>query len=134
VASETGTFGTQIAFGTIPPPESAYFVPACAHVLPNEGDGTCSVTPTLNLWDLPESLGCGDHSCGGSGAGNLGNDGGFDENCQHVDGSYGGGHFVSCKVVGFWHLDGSGVSLHDPTFSRTVWRLYVGAKGLVVWY
>ena len=27
---------------------------------------------------------------------------------MHVDGSYGGGHFVSCKVVGFWHLDGSG--------------------------
>ena len=25
-------------------------------------------------------------------------------------------------------------SLHDSTFSRTVWRLYGGAKGLVVWY
>jgi hypothetical protein len=53
VASEYGAFGTQIAFRTIPPPESAYFVPACAHVLPNEGDGTCSTTPALNLWDRP---------------------------------------------------------------------------------
>jgi hypothetical protein len=26
------------------------------------------------------------------------------------------------------------VSLYDSTFSRTVWRLYGGAKGLVVWY
>jgi hypothetical protein len=24
--------------------------------------------------------------------------------------------------------------LYDPTFSRTVWRMYGGAKGLVVWY
>ena len=24
--------------------------------------------------------------------------------------------------------------LHDPTFSRTVWRLYGGAKVLVMWY
>jgi hypothetical protein len=24
--------------------------------------------------------------------------------------------------------------LHDPTFSRTVWRMYGGAKGLVMWY
>ena len=24
--------------------------------------------------------------------------------------------------------------IHDSTFSRTVWRLYGGAKGLVVWY
>jgi hypothetical protein len=31
----------------------------------------------------------------------------------------------------------SGISantLHDLTFSRTVWRLYGGAKGLVMWY
>ena len=42
------------------------------------------------------------------GLGNLGGDGGHDENCQHVDNSYGDGHFVACKVVGFWHLDGSG--------------------------
>ncbi len=27
-----------------------------------------------------------------------------------------------------------GVSLHASTFSRTVWRLYGGANGLVVWY
>ena len=27
---------------------------------------------------------------------------------MHEDNSYGGGHFVSCAVVGFWHLDGSG--------------------------
>ena len=27
-----------------------------------------------------------------------------------------------------------GASLHDSTFSRAVWRLYVGAKGLVVRY
>jgi hypothetical protein len=27
-----------------------------------------------------------------------------------------------------------GASLHDSTFSRAVWRLYGGAKGLVVWY
>ena len=27
-----------------------------------------------------------------------------------------------------------GVSLYDSTFSRTVWRLYGGAKGLVMWY
>jgi hypothetical protein len=26
------------------------------------------------------------------------------------------------------------VSLYDSTFSRTVWRLYGGAKGLVMWY
>ena len=26
------------------------------------------------------------------------------------------------------------LSLHESTFSRTVWRLYGGAKGLVVWY
>jgi hypothetical protein len=26
------------------------------------------------------------------------------------------------------------VRLYDATFSRTVWRLYDGAKGLVVWY
>jgi hypothetical protein len=25
-------------------------------------------------------------------------------------------------------------TLYDSTFSRTVWRLYAGAKGLVVWY
>ena len=24
--------------------------------------------------------------------------------------------------------------LHDSTFSRTVWRLYGGAKGLMMWY
>ena len=24
--------------------------------------------------------------------------------------------------------------LYNPTFSRTVWRLYGGAKGLVMWY
>jgi hypothetical protein len=28
----------------------------------------------------------------------------------------------------------SGVSLYDSTFSITVWRLYDGAKGLVMWY
>jgi hypothetical protein len=28
----------------------------------------------------------------------------------------------------------SGASLHAQTFSRAVWRLYGGAKGLVVWY
>jgi hypothetical protein len=27
-----------------------------------------------------------------------------------------------------------GASLHDSTFSRAVWRLYGGAKGLVMWY
>jgi hypothetical protein len=26
------------------------------------------------------------------------------------------------------------MSLYDPTFSRTIWRLYGGAKGLVMWY
>ena len=26
------------------------------------------------------------------------------------------------------------ISLYDPTFSRTVWGLYGGAKGLAVWY
>jgi hypothetical protein len=26
------------------------------------------------------------------------------------------------------------VSLYDATFSRTAWRLYCGAKGLVMWY
>jgi hypothetical protein len=26
------------------------------------------------------------------------------------------------------------VALYDSTFSRTVWRLYNGAKGLVMWY
>jgi hypothetical protein len=25
------------------------------------------------------------------------------------------------------------VPLYDPAFSRTVWRLYGGAKGLVMW-
>ena len=25
-------------------------------------------------------------------------------------------------------------SLYDSTFSRTVWRLYGGAKGLAMWY
>ena len=29
---------------------------------------------------------------------------------------------------------GDGVPFYDPTFSRTVGRLYGGAKGLVVWY
>ena len=40
-----------------------------------------------------------------------------------------------------WHCsgsyresDGRGVSLYDSTFSRTVWRLYGGAKGLAMWY
>jgi hypothetical protein len=28
----------------------------------------------------------------------------------------------------------AGVSLYDSTFSRNVWRLYGGAKGLVMWY
>jgi hypothetical protein len=28
----------------------------------------------------------------------------------------------------------TGVSLYDSTFSRTVWRLYGGAEGLVMWY
>jgi hypothetical protein len=28
----------------------------------------------------------------------------------------------------------SSASLYDSTFSRTVWRLYGGAKGLVMWY
>ena len=27
-----------------------------------------------------------------------------------------------------------GASLYMSTFSRTVWRLYGGAKGLVMWY
>ena len=27
-----------------------------------------------------------------------------------------------------------GASLYDSTFSRAVWRLYGGAKGLVMWY
>ena len=27
-----------------------------------------------------------------------------------------------------------GVPLYDSTFSRTVWSLYDGAKGLVAWY
>ena len=27
-----------------------------------------------------------------------------------------------------------GASLHGPTFSRVAWRLYGGAKGLVMWY
>ena len=26
------------------------------------------------------------------------------------------------------------LSLHESTFSRTVWRLYGGAKGLMMWY
>ena len=30
--------------------------------------------------------------------------------------------------------DHAGVSLYDSTCSRTVWRLYDGAKGLAVWY
>jgi hypothetical protein len=29
---------------------------------------------------------------------------------------------------------GEGRGLYDLTFSRTVWRLYGGAKGLVIWY
>jgi hypothetical protein len=29
--------------------------------------------------------------------------------------------------------DVAGVPLYDSTFSRTVWRLYGGAKGLVMW-
>jgi hypothetical protein len=28
----------------------------------------------------------------------------------------------------------AGHYIHDSTFSSTVWRLYGGAKGLVVWY
>ena len=31
-------------------------------------------------------------------------------------------------------LQGAGVSLYDSTFSRTVWRLYGGAKGIVMLY
>jgi hypothetical protein len=34
---------------------------------------------------------------------------------------------------GGWHPGPRGVSLYGSTFSRTVWRLYGGAKGLVMW-
>ena len=33
-----------------------------------------------------------------------------------------------------WAARRRGVSFYDSTFSRTVWRLYGGAKGLVMWY
>jgi hypothetical protein len=35
---------------------------------------------------------------------------------------------------GNWYVVSFIVSLYDSTFSRKVWRLYGGAKGLVVWY
>ena len=37
----TGMYGTQISFGVIPEPETAYWIPACAHTLPQEGGGNC---------------------------------------------------------------------------------------------
>jgi hypothetical protein len=104
---QTGKFGMQISYGIIPAPETAYFVPACATNLPNEGDGTCSAINAIDLDDLPRSLGCkmdesGSFCRSAVQAGNA--------NCE-VDseaGDYAGGHFATCTVVGLWHLDGNG--------------------------
>jgi hypothetical protein len=37
------------------------------------------------------------------------------------------GHAVKSDIAAI-------IALYDSTFSRTVWRLYGGAKGLVMWY
>ena len=42
--------------------------------------------------------------------------------------------FLDLKNFNLSSAELDGVSLHYSTFSRTVWRLYGGAQGLVMWY
>jgi hypothetical protein len=42
--------------------------------------------------------------------------------------------FFNGKLVGRTKVMQSTSRLHESTFSRTVWRIYGGAKGLAVWY
>ena len=104
----TGMFGTQISFGVIPPPETAYWIPACAHTLPQEGDGHCRVPPAVTpMQDLPDSFGCNLMGCTGSGSSGAT---GCARRCQaagncNTEGY--GSHAADCTLVGYWHLDGN---------------------------
>ena len=107
-------FGTQISFGAIPEPETAYWVPACAHTLPQQGDGHCKVPPAVNpMLDLPASFGCRSMGCSGSGstgatgcarrctaAGNCDTEG--------YGSGFEGGHAGDCSLLGYWPLEGNG--------------------------
>jgi hypothetical protein len=59
--------------------------------------------------------------------------------CSQVEAFVGNFSTVAEEVVDAWirefeRIFGPGASLYASTFSRTVWRLYGGAKGLVVRY
>jgi hypothetical protein len=103
---QTGKYGMQISYGSIPAPETAYFVPACTHVLPQESDGTCPIMNVIGLDDLLRSIGCKYDASGSSCHGAIVPS---NVNCQAGDSDYAGGHFASCRVVGMWHLDGNGI-------------------------
>lgn len=78
----TGMFGTQISFGQIPAPQTAYWIPACAHTLPQEGDGHCKVPPLVNpIQDLDDSFQCASMGCSGSGSTGAGNADGSNMGC-----------------------------------------------------
>ena len=102
-------YGTQISFGAIPDPETAYWVPACAHTLPQEGDGNCKVPPAVNpMQDLPESFGCRRMGCTGSGSTA---DNGCAAACTaagNCDTEGYGSHAAGCTLVGYWPLEGNG--------------------------
>ena len=110
----TGMYGTQISFGAIPAPETAYWIPACAHTLPQEGGGNCRVPPAVNpMVNLPEVFGCKSMGC--SGSGNTGATGcarGCDARGTCATEGYGsgfaGGHAGDCSLLGYWPLDGNG--------------------------
>jgi hypothetical protein len=104
----TGMYGTQISFGAIPEPETAYWIPACAHSLPQEGDGHCRVPPVVNpMADLPDSFGCASMGCSGSGSQGA-------NGCARLCSAAGtcntdgyGSHAADCSLVGYWPLDGN---------------------------
>ena len=102
----TGMFGTQISFGVIPEPETAYWIPACAHTLPQEGGGNCRVPPAVNpMVNLPESFGCKAMGCSGSGSGGAT---GCARRCQaagncNTEGY--GSHASDCSLLGYWPLN-----------------------------
>ena len=65
----TDIFGGRGALSSSSEPETAYWVPACAHTLPQQGDGHCKVPPAVNpMLDLPASFGCRSMGCSGSGS------------------------------------------------------------------
>ena len=103
----TGMFGTQISFGQIPAPQTAYWIPACAHSLPQEGDGHCKVPAAVNpMQDLDDSFGCASMGCSGSGGtGATGCARQCGANCQTTGYT---GHASECTLVGYWPLDGTG--------------------------